>query len=515
VYDAARVRRWLERLVGDPFDAERARRLIERRYEFLGYAPRVEVALANGLLQAEVLEAVASVADVAVAGKDAAGRQHVPARAVRTRPGDLVNAERLAQDAYDLALLGYAIVPVPATSSGGEGGEARAAGSPIRYAVLRREPRRAGGGEGPEPAGLPAGPLRRSWISGSADYSRRQLFTARLAYQRAHVFREFDLLELSPYVARRPAGAVRYHLPYLLPAPVTAWNVFAELKLYDEFVPDRRFEDAPSGAASPTTVVQTDEERRGVRLALGVEPFRHRGGHSLRAYGYLDRFHVSFGRFAIPVNGGIVPRTSRVPGGRLNDLDVAGFSVEYAFEHLFRPPRLSWRFIPEVEVATKAWGGDVAFRRAAGEIQQHYAFASGLEIDARWRAGIVDRRVPLFEQFSLGGADSLRGFLRDDFLGRRFLSAQNDLWIPIPFLAMAPDSALMASLQRNLKAALTLDAGSVSVEDALAVRFARGIGLGLRWSSDRSPLVVRADVAWGHWRGESRWYPYLSFSRRW
>ncbi len=571
IYTPARVREWVEALVGDAFDEEKVVRRVERHYTLLGYSPVIEASLVEGALGIRILEAPAVVSDVVVdpnlvtrllprgltEGLPPISRPHALTECLRTRPGDLVNRERLAQETYDLALLGYDLVPVigadegagtkptsdsrtgsargpeptsepqqdeqstaggveappggPEAAAGGSDSPAQEAGPfpPCRYVILRRIPRRRWR-EAKEalegaPARLAVGPLQKRWISGSAEYSRRDLFSARLFYQRAHLLREFDLLEISPYVSQQFAGAIRYQIPYLLPASITPWNVFAEAKIYDEFVPDRLLAG-----------VEADEERRGGRLSLGLEPFRHWNGHSLKGWAYVNRYHVTFSECTVSVNcEGVVAGKPRVPGAALNDVNIVGTAFEYTFSHLFRAPRLSWKFLPSAEAATEAWGGDLTFRRAAGELQQHYWFSTGFEIDARWKAGVVDRRVPVFEQFALGGADSLRGFLRDDFLGRRFVSAQNDVWIPIPFRAFGRDSRVLAALERNLKTALTLDAATVSLRDARQVRLARGIGVGLRYTAETSPLVVRLDAAYGYWKGVSRWYPYLSFSRRW
>ncbi len=544
LYTDERVRAWLGGFVGDPFEEHEVRRKIARHYEYLGYLPSIRIAFSEGRLGVTIVEAPCVVEEVALGpdslrghvdsglleGLEPIDRPHVVTRALRTSEGQLLNHECLARDEYDLSRLGYDIVRIPSAPT-----DIPAS----RLAVTRRprlrdwrgardrvgeyeagaRPREEGGlpepgaGLAVTPGKIPAEdagiqpdvePLRLGWLSTEAEYTRRSLVVARLFYERAHLFREFDSVEVSPYVAQQLAGAIRYRLPYILPASVTTWNLFADVKLYDEFVPDRLLEG-----------VETDERRAGARVTMGLEPWVNQQGHSLRGSLWVDRYHVTFGQFQIPVNGGIAPRSANVPGGRLNDVNLLGIEMRYAFHHEFRAPRFWWELRPRAEVATKAWGGDTTFKRASGELRQHYAWSPGLELDMSWKGGIVDRDAPIFEEFALGGATSLRGFLRDDFLGRRFWSAQNDLWVPIPFRAMAPGSSLMSALQRNLKTALIFDAGSVSYEETLDVRFARGVGLGLRWQAEGSPLVVRADAAWGYWRGERRFYPYLSFTRSW
>jgi len=558
IYSAERVRAWLASLVGKPFDQERIVRRIERHYSYLGYDPRIDVELVEGRLLVSVTEARAGIAEVSAdpnalgpslpaAEKDLPPVDHpgVLLRAVRARPGDLVNRDRRNEDEYDLSLLGYDLVAAPSPYGTPE--------TPRRYVVVRRIPRgmlreseektaatpprdpntprpatRAGDrtddeesedeSEATSASAAPRiGPLLQNRLDGTADYSRRQLFTAQLTFRRISTFREFDVIEVSPYVARRPAGSIRYYTPYILPPSITRGNAFAQIRLYDDFTPDRLFtHTSGSGPTAIRTVFQADEERRGSEIDLGFEPLLHLHGHSLKAWIFVNRYRVTFSGCTIAFNCGPLAGTDpRIPGSRQNDIDILGASAEYGYEHLFRAPRYSWKLIPTAEVATRGLGGDVSFRRFSAEVDQHYAFPTGFEFDARWKAGIVDQRVPVFEEFSLGGDDSLRGFLRDDFIGRRFLAAQNDLWIPIPFRAFDRDSELMARLQRNLKVALTLDAGSVSYEDIREVHFARGVGIGIVYSAEKSPLVVRFDAAWGYWRGEKRFYPYISFTQKW
>ena len=355
--------------------------------------------------------------------------------------------------------------------------------------------------EGAEP---PMAPLNRRRISAEAEYTRRDLLAVRLFYRQEGLFREFDSIEVSPYVAQQLSGAFAYHAPWILPESITPWNVFADVKLYDLFVPDRLLEG-----------IETDERRVGGRITLGVEPFVHLKGHTLSALSWVDRYHVTFGQFEIPINTGDVPRSGNVPGGALNDINILGLGLDWRYSHEFREPRHRFAFLPTAEVATKALGGDIAFRRIEAELKQHYSWAMGFEVDMSWKGGMVDRQVPVFEEFALGGADSMRGFLRDDFLGRSYWSAQHDLWIPIPFQAFGRERRILAALQRSLKTALILDAGSVSLQETLDTSFARGIGVGLRWQSEGSPLVIKLDAAWGYWRGEKRFYPYLAFSRSW
>jgi hypothetical protein len=527
IHAADEIERRLRSLVGEPFDEDRAVVRVERMYAWLGYLPEISAALVEGSLVVNVFEPP-RIEDVtvdpeklvpclpagALEGLDPITRPDVLFREIRTRPGDIHNVDRFARDDFDLSLLGYDIVPEPCAGPETEGRRS----SPRRYVITRKIPMKRwreiqGDLEGTpvEPA---IEPLRLSSWDVVVGYTKRDLLTLRVFYERASLFREFDRFEISPYVSQTLAGAISYEVPWILPATVSSVNLFTGIRLYDEFTPDRLFGGTLEDGER-VDAVETDERRIGGRVWTGFEPIRNLEGHTLRFTGYVNRYEVQFGVFDIPVTGVPFSRSTTVPGDTTNDLTLYGTTVEYVWEHLYRAPRVWYRLAPTFEWATKTWGGEVSFTRVRGELDQHYSFASGLEIDMRWKAGIVGREAPVFEQFTLGGDETLRGFNRDDFEGRRLFAAQNDLWIPIPFRAFNRDSELMAKLERNLKTAIIFDVGSVSFEDLFHVRLARGIGIGLRYSAERSPALVKIDVAYGYWEGHTQWYPYVAVGRRW
>lgn len=127
LFTEKKLRGWLKRLVGHPYDEEAARHLVLRRYEHLGYDARVALSFDGDILEVRITEAPGLVNTLTVGPQQLEGKlppalledadpitkPHVPLRTLRTRAGSLINRERLARDAYDLGLIGYTIVPVP------------------------------------------------------------------------------------------------------------------------------------------------------------------------------------------------------------------------------------------------------------------------------------------------------------------------------------------------------------------------------------------------------------------
>jgi len=520
IFSEADVRGWLAGVVGKRFEERAIQWRIARHYVHLGYEPDVRLDFGGGRLGARILESSGFVTEVISDPNLPAGllppdlmkvipeprRDDVPRRTLRTKPGDLANAARLAADEYDVGALGWDIVPLK---------ESEEPGAPQRYLLTPRprlgawraaeEASAAPAGEKGAPApSLPVEPLHLRSYDGDVVYTNRDLLTIRLVYQRSHLFRRFDLVEVSPYVTQRLAGSLRYHLSYILPESITPWDVYLDVKAYDELTPDRVLEG-----------VETDERRIGARLEAGVEPYRNHRGNTLRGGLFANRYHVVFGQVDYSVEGGIVSEGAPVEGGELNDLTVFGATMDWTFDHSYRAPKYVLRWIATAETASRALGSDIAFRRIRGEIRQHLGFSMGFELDLSWKAGVADSDTPIFEQFTLGGQDTLRGFNRDDFIGTRLYAAQNDLWVPFVFRSYRGGNRFLGALARNLKTAITFDVGSVSTEDLLEVRLARGFGIGLRYVAEKSPLLLRIDVAYGYWRGLTAWYPYISVARRW
>ena len=117
--------------------------------------------------------------------------------------------------------------------------------------------------------------------------------------------------------------------------------------------------------------------------------------------------------------------------------------------------------------------------------------------------------TPVFEQPSLGGGESVRGFAVDDAIGREAWTLQSELWWPLP-RADGPAATLLSSL----RAATFVDLARLRQPAAGSnAGTLRGAGLGLRLLFQ--PAVIKLDYAWG--RGPASREPprgrfYLTFT---
>jgi hypothetical protein len=211
-----------------------------------------------------------------------------------------------------------------------------------------------------------------------------------------------------------------------------------------------------------------------------------------------------------------------ISGQDEDDITLLRAAAEYDWRHTYRWPSLIGRIVPYAELALDAVGGDRSFVRAGIDSGLHGRFPRGVEFDLHLVGGTLDRGVPVYELWSLGGAGTLRGFREDSFLGRRLVALQSEIWIPLAGMSAAdglshrrregfegrPGAETRAG--RHLKAALFLDAGRVSRGPAGEDETAAGAGVGLRWLLPRQRLLCRLDYGWGFGAPDTGSHPYVS-----
>jgi len=201
---------------------------------------------------------------------------------------------------------------------------------------------------------------------------------------------------------------------------------------------------------------KVNERRTGGRGRVELELFRDRGGHLLKFF--TEAAHT------------------KVTLGAVSETNTFDFGAVHTYASNGSPYPWTWRFEP-----TLRWGlatGTVRqHQRAAGTTRFHRTLPRGWAIDAAAQAAFASATTPLFDQPSLGGADSLRGFRRDDAIAIRLWTVQPEVWAPI---------------RASIKLALFHDFGNAG-ELATAPR--RGPGLGVRYLA--GPAVLRLDWAYG------------------
>jgi hemolysin activation/secretion protein len=126
----------------------------------------------------------------------------------------------------------------------------------------------------------------------------------------------------------------------------------------------------------------------------------------------------------------------------------------------------------------------------------HQKLPRRFELDIGGRVEAAGRATPLFELPSFGGSDTVRGFRRDDALGRKLWSLQHELWVPLPVGGSDQDAGpLRALLRQSVKLAPFVDVGGLygAVRGRAGARAGAGLGLRLVYS----PLVFKLDFGYG------------------
>lgn len=199
-----------------------------------------------------------------------------------------------------------------------------------------------------------------------------------------------------------------------------------------------------------------NEQRTGARARLELELFRDRNGHLLKFF--------------------TEPARTKVTLGAVSTTNTIDLGAVHIYESSGSPYPWTWRLEP-----TLRWGVATStvqqHQRASASARFHRQLPKGWATDIAAQAAFASASTPLFDQPSLGGADSLRGFRRDDAVAIRLWTLQPELWAPV---------------YTNLFLALFHDIGNAG---DLSTTPRRGPGLGLRYVA--GPAVLRVDWAFG------------------
>jgi hypothetical protein len=499
VFTAERLRSFLDAEVGRPCAPLRIEEEIASRYRALGYVPTVRAWCADGELTMAVRESSHRVAivtfdvpDLAPLGVqpqrlvDETPMYPVPASAPRavvrgllqTRPGDLYNVERYRLDRIALARLGYALLFIPGLAPSeeevGEGAYLIQSRTPLPEDATKRAHR---------------GPL--NYLGGSAGYGPRTGGTAGVVYQRHDVLTGLDTLSLTPTFSSAWGGQIGYSAPFVAAhkAPKRIYDLGGSL--FTNFVNNREIEGD-----------ERDERRTGGSITLGARPLGLPSPHDLHVEAELRR------------------ETVDVDGLDETDLTLLRLSAMHEYRHVYRRPSLLLRFIPALEASFNL-GDGIPYLRPALQFTAHGRFRSGFEYELRLGGGGIDRPVPQFQLFTLGGSGTVRGFQEDTFLGRGIAYLQSELWIPFvrPLegrkvgeeeIADPTQAPFVSRLARAVKGAVFVDGGGAWQSPLLGRVSVAGAGVGVRLVVPGEPLVVRIDYAWGFGEHGGDAYPYIA-----
>ena len=143
-----------------------------------------------------------------------------------------------------------------------------------------------------------------------------------------------------------------------------------------------------------------------------------------------------------------------------------------------------------------ALAGAPAFGRLSVSAQYHQLVAGPLEAESRFEVRHATDKTPVFEQPSLGGMESVRGFRADERVGRTLWAWQNELWLPV--LGGGTPSGFRDFVRRNVRLAGLYDLGRLTglapgLAESAGFRHGAGMGLRIRYQG----VMIETDVAYG------------------
>jgi outer membrane protein assembly factor BamA len=509
VLSEERLQDEIRALIGSGCDAKTIAPALERRYRFLGYVPTLEISCSAAGARLRVRESSHTVdlitfdaSDLERIGvrpsPDFEERRKlypVPAGAPRavlrglllTRAGDLYNFERYRADRDALQKMGYTIAFIPGDPRQDSPYPAGA------YLIQSLTPRVAG----------PGARRKTNYLGGTGSYGPRQKSALGLLYEKDNLFGRLDRLSLSPSYNAAAGGTLAYTAPLLSDREDPRRLYDLDLRLFSEYRHNRLLRN-----------VLTDERQTGFAATLGVRPLGLKAPHSLRLLIGLRRERIAL--------------QEAPPGEADGDAYSVQIGAAYEWRHTYRWPSLAARLDPVVDFVARAGGGERTFVRPGLEATLHGRFPAGVEADLHFAGGTIDREVPSFELWSLGGAGTVRGFREDSFLGRHLAALQAEIWVPFvrPLAAAPPHPGrddwgpdlsripVEPRAARLFKWALFVDGGYLSRTTAGTTEAIAGAGLGIRFIVPRHPLVIRLDYGWGLGARGGDAFPYVSLGYR-
>lgn len=191
--------------------------------------------------------------------------------------------------------------------------------------------------------------------------------------------------------------------------------------------------------------------------------------------------------------GPIIVSAPLHPGGRLNSITL-GITNDMRDSKL-RTTRGHFTSL-STEVAGSFVGGDTDFRKVIAEHRRYYPVRTGKAgpdvVAIRLMGGTTFGDVPLFEAFSAGGTNSIRGYDEERFRGRRLLLGNFEYRHPInetfQVVGFVDVGGAFGGEFPTTVPGFTIRADDDSFEPHV------GVGAGIRFASPVGPL--RLDFGW-------------------
>jgi hypothetical protein len=509
VFDDRRLRETLSPYLGGPCDEALLREALARPYRFLGYVPHIQIDCAGGAIAVVIRESSHRIDlitfdrdELSAIGVSPAGDDQHPLRPLfpvpdnaprdlmrallKTRPGDLYNHVRYRNDIEALLPLGYTIAFIPGPPGPGEAYPRGA------YLVQSATMRLQGGGPAPGD---------RNYVGGTASFNPRAGGEAGIVYSRRALLGNLDSITIAPTYSGALGGRIVYSAPFLASRSEPRRAYELEVGLSSTYVRDRLLDG-----------VETDERRSVGRVGLAVQPLTLDAIHDFKWHFSLRHERVDLEN---PVAG--VTETS---------LSLFRLAWTHLIRHTTRSPSFTLRLNPAFDFSFDAGAGESPFIRPSLDATLQRRLRTGIDLHFHLAAGSIDRPVPSFELWSIGGVDTVRGFKEDTFLGRHRAALQSEIWIPFvrtlnerPVVAEEVPSDLGSAPLQSRSAglfrwAVFVDGGYMSGMPTGDNVSLLGAGVGFRFIIPRQPLVLRLDYGWGLGSLGGDSYPYLSMGYR-
>jgi hemolysin activation/secretion protein len=175
----------------------------------------------------------------------------------------------------------------------------------------------------------------------------------------------------------------------------------------------------------------------------------------------------------------------------LTTLDLGAF---YLFEssEVENPRRI--RFQPLLRMGLGLAVAEPRYNKLVVTGNFHQMLPRRFEFDFNARFENASHDTPRFELPSFGGAEVVRGYRRDDGLGRSLWSAQNELWVPLP-VGDETSQGLEAMIREKVKLAPFFDVGGLYQTITTTPGVRSGAGIGVRFIY--SPIIFKIDYGYG------------------
>ena len=239
---------------------------------------------------------------------------------------------------------------------------------------------------------------------------------------------------------------------------------------------------------------KTDERRTGGLARVEMELFRDLSGSLLRFY--LEGRHMT-----VDLNR----QDKTVAKQNLNTLDLGGLFT-FSNTEATRPRRL--RLEPRVRFGLGLSSSEQNFATFLLTGNYHTQLPRLFEADFNAHLEAASSKTPIFELPSFGTEETVRGFRKDDALGRRLWSLQNELWAPVPKTSQAVEG-VGRFLRQKVRLAGFLDVGGIyqTTDSKSGIRLGPGLGVRIIYF----PVIIKGDWAYGigdavTGRGHGRFY---------